>query len=254
MNVSGGAQRLLSFLKSFGDKGVDCKGLTTRIESPIVFRPPSGPVAHGYEATALADLCDVVLAARKAGILQKQQQHIADQCEILLRGFATVGIIALVDEATGYQQDRARNALAEILEKFIAKELQPWIRTFPPDFYQEMFRLRGLDFPKDSVKRPQYFGLLTNDMVYKRLAPGVLEELRRVTPKSESGRRKHRYFQKLTSNIGYPKLREHLGSVVTIMKLSDTWDDFVENLDRLHPRYGETMLLPFNYDDDGKGL
>ena len=30
------------------------------------------------------------------------------------------------------------------------------------------------------MKRPQYFGVLTNDVVYKRLAPGVLEELKRV--------------------------------------------------------------------------
>lgn len=95
---------------------------------------------------------------------------------------------------------------------------------------------------------------MTNDIVYKRLAPGVLEELQRVTPKNESGRRKHKYFQKLTSNVGYPKLREHLGSVVSIMKLSDDWNDFTFKLDRLHPRYGETKMLPFNFDDDGKGL
>jgi hypothetical protein len=54
---------------------------------------------------------------------RKQQEHIAKQAEILVRGFAGVGIIALVDEATGYQQDRARDALSRILEAFIAKEL-----------------------------------------------------------------------------------------------------------------------------------
>lgn len=57
-----------------------------------------------------------------------------------MRGFARVGIIALVGEATGYQRD-----LARILEAFITKELQPYVRTFPTDFYQEMFRLRGYE-------------------------------------------------------------------------------------------------------------
>ena len=159
-----------------------------------------------------------------------------------------VGIIALVDEATGYQRDRANDALAKILEAFIAKELLPYIPTFPDDFYKEMFRLRGLDFP-GSVKRPQYFGMLTNDIVYKRLAPGVLAELKRV--KMESGKDRDKLFQRLTSNRGYPKLREHLGSTVTAMKLSSHWDDFISKMDRLHPRYGETIQLPL---DDGKGL
>jgi hypothetical protein len=169
---------------------------------------------------------------------------------------AKVGIIALVDEATGYQELRTKDALARILEAFIDKELQAWIQTFPPDFYHQLFRLRGLKFPTDTVKRPQYFGLLTNDIVYKRLAPGVLDELKRATPKSESGRRKYKFFQRLTSNVGYPKLREHLGSVVTIMKLSRDWRDFMHKLNNLHPRYEDNLLLPFaeHEVDDGRGL
>lgn len=129
--------------------------------------------------------------------------------------------------------------------------------TFPTDYYHEMFRLRGLEYPKDTVKRPQYFGMLTNDIVYKRLAPGVLNELKRVTPRTDSGRHRQHLFRRLTTNVGYPKLREHLGSVVTMMKLSDGWHDFMKKLDRLHPRYGETIQLPLDYEqssDDGKGL
>ena len=97
--------------------------------------------------------------------------------------------------------------------------------------------------------------MLTNDLVYKRLAPGVLEELKRV--KMESGKARDKLFQRLTSNIGYPKLREHLGSVVAIMKLSGGWHDFMDKLDLLHPKYGETILLPMNYEqdrDDGQEL
>jgi len=228
-----------------------------RDSQPVVFRLPTGARASGYRAELLPRVCEVYLQARDAKALAPSQIRIAKQAEILVRGLAAVGIIALVDEVTGYQEIRTKNALAKILEAFIAKELQPWIHTFPDDFYRELFRLRGLRYPGDSVKRPQYFGLLTNDIVYRRLAPGVLEELRKITPRTESGNRKHRYFQWLTSNVGYPKLREHLGSVVTLMKLSSSWANFVEKLDRIHPRYNETLPLPLTYDrasDDGRGL
>ena len=115
-----------------------------------------------------------------------------------------------------------------------------------------------MKYPNDPVQRPRYFGILTNDIVYKRLAPGVLEELKRVTPKHDSGRLKHKYFQRLTANIGYPKLREHLGAVVAVMKLSTDWHDFRAKLDRLYPRHDGPTQLAFEYsdeeDDDGKGL
>lgn len=234
--------------------------LISRMENPIRFRAPTGgSVATGYEAEILTDICDAVLAAREAGALRADQMHIAKQCEILVRGFARVGIIALVDEATGFQRDRAATALARILEAFIAKELQRWVQTFPPEYYEQIFRLRDMEYPKDTVQRPRYFGVLTNDIVYDRLAPGVLEQLKKVNPKDDRGRRKGRHFQWLTTNIGYPKLREHLGAVVAIMKLSNDWHDFRAKLDKLYPRIGKPTQLSFDYADEaaqdtGKGL
>lgn len=221
--------------------------------APITFTLPAGGRASGYNAELLPEVCEVYLAARQARAIQPAQERTAQYAELIMRGLAKVGIIALVDEATGYQEVRARDALAKILEEFIAKELQAYIATFPPDFYSEMFRLRGLDFPKDTVRRPQYFGHLTNDIVYERLAPGVRDELRRITPRDARGRPKHKYFQRLTSNIGYPKLREHLGSVVTLMKLSKDWPDFKRKLDRIHPRVGDAIPLFFE-DDEEQGL
>lgn len=238
----GGADRLTGFAMGKGISPFINKDVLPLIENPIKFRHSSGGgVAFGYPATILADLCDAVLAARKAGALQKQQEHIAHQAEILVRGFARVGIIALVDEATGYQKERSKDALAAILEAFVAKELQPYVKTFPPDFYEQMFRLRGLPYPPERASyKPQYFGVLTNDVVYKRLAPGLLQELKKETARDE---RKGKLHQRLTPNLGHPKLREHLASVTTVMKLSKDYDDFILKLDTVHPRYGETKAM-----------
>lgn len=58
----------------------------------------------------------------------------------MIRGLATVDVIALIDEATGYQRIGGQRALAAILGKFIAEEFRPWTRTFLPEFYEEIFR------------------------------------------------------------------------------------------------------------------
>jgi hypothetical protein len=212
-------------------------------------------VVTGYDARVLPIVCEIWLRAREAGALQKQQLEKAQKAEVLMRALAHIGVIALVDEATGFQDIRPRDALAKILEAFVAKELRPWVRRFPPDFYREMFRLRGLDFPTGTVKRPQYFGHLTNDIVYRRIAPGVWEELKAKVQKDDKGRPKHKLFQRLTEDIGDPRLQKVVTQVTTIMQLSNGWGDFKQKLDRLVPAYNETMALPFEIEsDDGKGL
>ncbi|KPA95386.1 P63C domain [Pseudomonas asplenii] len=244
----GEGDRLLSFATGKAISPFIPPQLLEKMRAPVRFQAPTGgSAATGYEATILPDLCDAVLEARKAGMLMHQQAHIAVQCEILVRGLARVGIIALVDEATGYQKDRAKDALAQILEAFVAKELQPYVKTFPPEYYEELFRLRGLDYPPKNAKyRPQYFGVLTNDIVYKRLAPGLLDELKRENAKAE---KKGRLHQRLTTDMGHPKLREHLASTVTIMKLSKAYPDFIEKMNMIHPRYGDTLTLDLEESD-----
>jgi hypothetical protein len=218
--------------------------LALALSKPILYRPPGmgGIAANGVDATLLPKICEVWLKSRDAGVLTKPQQRIAHEADILLRGLAHTGIVALIDEATGYQDERARDALAKILEAFIAKELRPWVKTFPADFYKEMFRLRGLPYRGD-VKRPQYIGVLTNNLVYSRLAPGVLEELRRLTPRNEDGRLKTHFHRRLTVDVGHPKLQQHLAAVTVLMKASDTWDHFRPMLDRALPKYKRLPLF-----------
>ena len=215
-----------------------------RAHSPIEFTPPhGGRTAYGYPASLLTDICDVVLAARSAGDLQPQQLHIAERCEILIRGLARVGIIALVDEATGYQDVRTQRALAKILEGFIAKELQPWTRTFPYEFYTEIARLK--EWPAIySIKRPSVIGHYTNDIVYDRIAPGLLEELRNLNPTLPTGRRQQRHHQWFTPEFGHPRLKEHLAAVTALMRAAPNWPAFQRSLQRAFRKVNENLPLP----------
>jgi hypothetical protein len=201
-----------------------------------------GNIAFGYRATILPLVCRVFLDADAEGKLLPSQKHIALHARMLLTGLGTVGIIGLVDEATGFQDERARNALAEILEQFIAKELRRWVKTFPLDYFKELCRLRGVVFAAN-MQMPPYFGHLTNNLIYSRLAPGVLQELKRINPMTDNGRRKNKHHQHLSDHVGHPKLLQHLGSVVTIMKLSETWADCVKMIDKLHPPEREMPLF-----------
>lgn len=224
-----GSHRLVQFVAGKSIKPFVSKELADRINNPIKFVPLNGGIAYGYEATILADICEAVLEARLQGQLQPQQQHIAERCELLIRSFSRIGIIALVDEATGYQYVRDRQDLHKILEAYIAPELMPWAKRFPDEFYQEIFRLNGWAYNPMTVKRPGVIGKWTNTYIYDQLPPGVLIELKKQTPKDSKGRKKYHLHRRLTADIGNPHLERQLAAVVPIMRLSTNWRKFKEN-------------------------
>ena len=130
------------------------------LNQPIRFKNPyGGGDAYGYPATLLIDICEAVLGARKAKVLSSYQLQIADRCELLLQGFSRVGVVALVDEATGYQDIRARRALTTILERFIADELQPWTKTFPYAFLRTDIPAQGLGERRQGETSPSHRAL-----------------------------------------------------------------------------------------------
>lgn len=192
---------------------------------------------NGFEATILIDICDSFLEARQHINLSSRQQIIAEQCEILVRAFAKVGLIALIDEATGYQYAREKDELQKLIEIYVVEELRPWQKTFPDSYYREIFRLRGWNFTVPGIKRrPGVIGTWTNTLVYKELPEGVLDEIKRLTPKTSSGNYAARLFQSLSDDIGNPHLKNQLTSVIALMQSSDTWDEFIDRFNKVRDR------------------
>ena len=223
--------------------------LRMAIENPLYFAGSSSRKANpaaGYEATLLHGLAEAILTARDNGAIKTtQEQRYAKACEILIRSLAKIGIIALIDEATGYQEVRDKRALQEILDKYLRQEFAVWAKRFPDEFYKEMFRLRGWQWRGMKVNRPSVVGKYTNDLVWQRLAPGVLEELQRRNPKDEAGHRKGKHHQLLTDDIGVPSLQQHLFATTGFMRASATWDKFYRMMQRAFPKLNSTMLLNF---------
>lgn len=216
--------------------------------SQVIFRPVgSGRVAYGYPAELLPKVCDVFLDAEDAGALSPQQHHIAAKAKMLIRGLAHVGIVALVDEATGYQEVRDRLALQAILDAYLSRELAAWAKRFPDEFYKEIFRLRNWtwdDLKNAKGQGPRVLGKYTNDFAYSRLAPGILDELQRRNPPDSRGRRRTKHHQWLTEDVGHPALAQHLHAVIGLMRASDTWEEFQKMLARAFPRRTEIKDLP----------
>jgi P63C domain len=214
---------------------------------PVFFRMKNGEKAVGYNAEVLPHVAEVYLKMRDGLALQHksvphQFRHIVTACDVVMRALARVAIAALVDEATGYQDVRARDALAKLLEKFVAKEIQHIVKCFPLEYYKGLCKLWNIPFSPD-MKMPRFFGHLTNNIVYARLAPAVLEEIQRKNP-VVNGRRKTKHYKWLTKDVGHPKVQQLLGSICTIMDFADgDKGRFWEMLDRRHPKYKDLPLF-----------
>lgn len=239
----GGVRKIVSLMDRLATKGIDINDLSARANSPIRFVPPhGGNPADGYDATILPDICSALIKADQKGVLDARLKYMAERAAILQHGFATLGIIGLVDEATGYQQIRARDALQAYLDRFLRKELAAWVKTFPDEFFEQLFRLKKWKW-KGTSKRPGVVGHYINDLIYDRLGPGVLDELNKRNPVDERGRRKAKHFQWLTEDIGHPALAQHMYATIGFMRASDSWDNFKLNFCRAFPKKGENLAL-----------
>ncbi len=189
--------------------------------------PGTGFVAMGYEGTHLVEICDKYLEAKDLGVLKKSQFKLAVQAQIVIRACAKVGIVALIDEATGYQKVRAENALRIKLQAFIADDLQEWARMFPDEFWFELARLEGVRYSPRS--RPLRWGKYIMMFVYDAIDEDVGKELRKKNPNPRFLRNHHQWFRK----FGRDKVHDQIERVITIMKLCDDMDDFRKKFDKV---------------------
>ncbi len=209
--------------------------LDEKLRTPITYTMPNGGRALGYPAQVLPEVCEVYLDARQAGKLLPAQQPAAVAAEVLMRGLARVGIVALIDEATGYQEVRARQELQRILEAYVQAELRPWIKTFPDEFFREIYRLQQWEYKPGTSKRTPYVGKLINKYVYEQLPPHILDELRRLNPRNPSGNRTFKHFQFLSPDTGNTHLNQQISTVTTLLRVARTKQDFEDMFERAFP-------------------
>jgi P63C domain len=221
---------------------------------PISYMSERGQVVTGYRAELLPLVCEVYLRARDAGdVLTPSQVPIAEFAERLMRGLARTGIVALVDDATGYTKVRARDELQKILAAYVSPELLPWAKRFPDSFYEELHRVRGWRYRSGSTARNHYIGKLTNELIYNQLPDGVIDELQAKNPRDPvKGRRRHTHHRFLTDDIGNPHLEKQIVAVTTLLSVSDNWNEFRRLFCKKFPPKGHDLFnLPLPKGEEG---
>ncbi|MCE9506927.1 MAG: P63C domain-containing protein [Alphaproteobacteria bacterium] len=242
------------FMRAMQRKGLGSElglNLLKKIESPINFKPLTQDLAHGYEADVLVDVCKAIIRADDEKKLTKTQEGLAGMARILLNAFSKVGVTALIDEATGFQQVRSPDALRILVQQYIEVEKREWEKQFPDSYYDDLNRLYGSQKLTKTTKgaviqnRPQHFANFTREYVYHPLENGaVLEELDRLNPKIDKhGTRKSRFHQHLSQGYGIEKLRRQVQDVMTLMSVSDTVSQFKKLFLKRHPKVGMQLDL-----------
>lgn len=175
--------------------------------------------------------------------LTDRQKEIAANANKFLRATAKIGIIALVDEATGYQYDRPLDALQFKLNLYLAEEMREWEKTFPDELWVQFGRLTNW---KGSLhSRPKYWGKLVNELVYSYLDKDVYNYLKSNKPKPIGNLSYHRW---LTSQYGLKKLMEHMWQLIGMASACNSMEELRR---KMGEKYGRipvqyTLFLPYS--------
>lgn len=214
--------KVLGELIEFSIPGTNLKGLGMTTEHfELICR---GYVQALYHGAALTD----------------RQREIAIKCAVLTAGLTRTGLDALIDEATGYQYERAEDALQVKLRAFIAEELRAWEKTFPDALWEEFGRLTNWSEPLRS--RPKWWGKLVIELIYNTLDPDVARYLRENKPPPDI-----RWHQQLTADVGVRQLVSRCYEIIGIAK---TCNDIKELKAKVAQHYGKdpvqfSLNLPY---------
>ncbi len=213
----------------------------------------NGKPARGYNARIIPKVANVYLEARRADKLTKKQLPVAEASELLISVLADIGITTLVDRATGFVQlkDKAKDNVVLFLERSLHLEPAKWVKTFNDEFFEMIFNMHGWNWTKTS-KRPGVVGHYINDLVYSRIAPNFLTELKKLNPKIGKGR-KNKHHDYATREFGHPVIKDHIAGLIALGRVSNNdWSLFKQMVDKAYPVYGQTLKLDFAIDYDTK--
>ncbi len=239
--------KLSEFINRISRNGIIDSDLAMGLNNPIKFTRPGrgGKPSNGYEATILTSVCRAILTARRNGLLNTDtMQAIAVECEIIIAAFSDVGIIATIYEITGYEKAKVANAYQSFLEKFLLKEAAAYVKRFPIAFFEVMCDLKGWAYEKGKTRYIPAMGHVINDVIYSRLAPNILDELKKLNPKVD-GKRQHKQHSFLTVDVGVPALNEHIIGVMALARANSSWNKFYAQLSAAYPTYNNPQMFLF---------
>lgn len=126
-------------------------------------------------------------------------------------------------------EKRAREALRKQLDlvaRYVLPECREWVKTFPDEFFQEVYRLHGWTWGDYKHTHPSCVGNIINKYVYGLLPEGVFERIKELNSRLETGWLKNKNHQFLSNEAGVKHLEMHLHQLIGIMQTCVNWDEF----------------------------
>ncbi|MBS7702692.1 P63C domain-containing protein [Chelatococcus asaccharovorans] len=198
---------------------------------------PSGGTANWVDHEVLRSIIKAGIVAHGQGKLTKHQEHIGQRCVHLGSALIGVGLVALIDEATGYQYAREPNALQDLISKLIREEARDWDRRFHPTYYQAICKLFGFHYGNQHRALPSIVGKITETWIYKAVVPSEIVEEIRARKKSE------KLHQWLTDDAGLRLLEKQIDAVTTLAKSSVDYRDFEARCTQAFCKPGQQLSM-----------
>lgn len=199
----------------------------------VEFTLPGGGTAKGREATWLVDLLRAYDEASDLGQLHHAQQHLARNARKILRALAGVGIVSLVDNATGYEVERRREDLPFLLQALLMSNPLEWDLMWPPEFTASIVRLHGGDYA--GGPQPRWLASTYGRLYTLILGREVMAELRRLNPEPEFGTNHHQWLTPPARD----RLRREIPIVTALAEQCATKSEFWA---RMRHRYSKRPL------------
>ena len=202
---------------------------------------PSGQKGHFFPAGLITEAAIAVVDAACQGKLHKARAKMVPRCLTMVRALATVGETALIDEATGFQYQRAPDALQDLVARLLRQSCSQWERRFQPDYYQALYRLFGWTYHGHVQNPPHIIGRITFDWVYAPVLP--MELLNELRLRKRWADKHHQWL----SQQGLQMLERQIHAVTAIALGSVHYKDFVR---RCRAAFGDRTLQLALLDDD----
>lgn len=216
--------------------------LSEKLEKPLKFQyRPSGTEnlvvdANGYDVTLLIDICKAIVAAEAAGRLTDRQAPMVRQAHIILGASAKAGIKGLVYALSGY--DATREEVVAAFKQFVREEAREYEKEFPDQLYEEWYRLYEL--PRPERNKPWKFMHLTVEQVYRPLAKSSGKIFELTKARRDSSQAPNKRLHQFLSEVGVKALRQQLGQLLGIARISKTREDYEGHFETL---FGQQLKL-----------
>lgn len=208
------------YIDRYLDAVTDAEAKKGLAHNAFEFLSGGGTRCIGREAKDVAAMANVFVVAALEGRLAPEQMHMAVNANRILAALATIALEALVDEVTGYQEERSKDFLQDRLALLVQDDPAAYKKLWTSSLVRTLCRtFRVAHDP--SVGFPIFLTGIAGKLYDMILTSDVVDAVREKDPHANGVK----YFQHLTER-GRAVLASELSVVETLAIQSANKDEF----------------------------